>query len=115
MTTLYGIKNCDTVVEARKWLDKNEISYEFHDLSNDGVPDKALDEWVKSIGWETLLNRRSTTWRKLPDHQKVNLDADKAKGIMQQQPTIIKRPVIEHATKCHAGFSDAFYKHLFQL
>jgi len=113
MTILYGIANCDTVKSARKWLEKNEIEYSFHDFKTDGITEELLSAWVKHLGWETLLNRRSTTWRNLPDQQKINLDETKAIAIMKKQPSIIKRPVVDHDGRAHAGFSEAYYKHLF--
>ena len=115
MTTLFGIENCDTVKRAKQWLDKHDIDYTFHDFRKDGIEEEQLAAWVKDLGWETLLNRRSTTWRNLPDKQKINLDEKKAISIMKKQPAIIKRPVIEHEGRVHSGFSEAFYKHLFKL
>lgn len=113
MTVVYGIENCDTIKSARTWLEKNDIDYTFHDFKKNGISEEQLAAWVKQLGWETLLNRRSTTWRNLPDKQKINLDETRAIAIMKKQPTIIKRPVIEHEGRTHAGFSEAYYKHLF--
>ncbi len=115
MTTVFGIESCDTVKRARQWFEKNELEYSFHDFRDDGITEEQLSEWVKELGWETLLNRRSTTWRNLPDKQKINLDETKAISIMKKQPTIIKRPVIEHDGRVHAGFSEAYFKHLFKI
>ena len=101
---LYGIKNCDTVKKARKWLDDQGISYEFHDFKKDGLGSEKLSEWEQAIGWETLLNRRGTTWRKLPDEVRDNINAQSAHDIMLENPSIIKRPVVEHDGEVFVGF-----------
>ncbi|GAA0850390.1 ArsC family reductase [Marinobacter szutsaonensis] len=101
---LYGIKNCDTVKKARKWLDDQGISYEFHDFKKDGLSSDKLSEWEQAIGWETLLNRRGTTWRKLPDDVRDNISAQSAHDIMLENPSIIKRPVVEHDGEVFVGF-----------
>ncbi|NCP11454.1 MAG: ArsC family reductase [Sphingomonadales bacterium] len=96
--TLYGIPNCDTVKKARKWLDVNAVAYDFHDYKKAGVPADALAAWVDARGWETLLNRRGTTFRKLSDADKEDLDAARAIRLMMAHPSTIKRPVVETAT-----------------
>ncbi|RBP26575.1 arsenate reductase [Marinobacter pelagius] len=101
---LYGIKNCDTVKKARKWLDDQGISYEFHDFKKDGLSSEKLREWEQAIGWETLLNRRGTTWRKLPDDVRDNISAQSAHDIMLENPSIIKRPVVERDGEVFVGF-----------
>ncbi|MDY6814575.1 MAG: ArsC family reductase [Pseudomonadota bacterium] len=102
--TLYGIKNCDTVKRARKWLDDQGISYDFHDFKKDGLSSEKLSEWEQAIGWETLLNRRGTTWRELPDEVRDTISAQSAHDIMLENPSIIKRPVVEHDGEVFVGF-----------
>lgn len=94
---LYGIRNCDTVKKARKWLEENGIDYEFHDFKKDGLSDDQLRQWEQAVGWETLVNRRGTTWRKLPEDVRDTMDADTAHQVMLENPSIIKRPVVERA------------------
>lgn len=112
MIKLYGIPNCDTMKKARKWLDENNIDYEFHDYKKLGVPEKDLKQWVKKSGWEALLNRRGTTWRKLDDNTKNNIDASSAIRIMLDNPSIIKRPVLEAGNKLFIGFNVDEYNSL---
>ncbi len=96
MTTLYGIPNCDTVKKARTWLDDHHVAYQFHDFKKAGVPAAGLDAWIDALGWEALVNRKGTTWRKLdPTVQAGVHDAASAKALMQAQPSVIKRPVVE--------------------
>lgn len=113
MTTLYGIKNCDTVRKARKWLEAHNIEYTFHDVRSDGLDKKDLSAWVKSVGWEALLNRRGTTWRQLPDKDKETINEASAIQLMLAQPTLIKRPVLVHQKIAHVGFKPAEYEALF--
>jgi len=93
--TLYGIKNCDTMKKARAWLDKAGVDYAFHDYKAAGIERARLEGWVKKFGWETLLNRAGTTFRKLPDKDKEGLTEKKAIGLMLAQPLMIKRPVLD--------------------
>jgi arsenate reductase (glutaredoxin) len=91
---LYGIPNCDTVKRARAWLDERRVAYRFHDFKKAGVPAE-LEAWVQRLGWERLLNRQGTTWRRLDDAAKAAAaDADGARALMQSQPSVIKRPVV---------------------
>lgn len=94
-TVLYGIKNCDTVKKARAWLETHGVAYAFHDYKTAGVTADRLAEWARQVGWEALLNRAGTTFRKLPEADKVGLDEDRALRLMQAQPSLIKRPLIE--------------------
>ena len=110
MTTVYGIKNCDTVKKALKWLDKHNIAYQFHDLRQDGISKTDLQQWIKNVNWEVLLNKRSTTWRQLPDKEKKDIDANKAVSLMLANPTLIKRPVIINGKTTLVGFNDNEYK-----
>lgn len=102
--TLYGIPNCDTVKKARKWLEVRGTDYAFHDYKKAGVPEDRLREWVAKEGWETLLNRRGTTFRKLSDADKADIDANKAIMLMIEHPSMIKRPVVEHDGGLLVGF-----------
>lgn len=111
--TLYGIKNCDTMKKARKWLDDRSIDYRFHDLRIDGLDEKTLRAWVRAVGWEALLNTRGMTWRKLPDASKVGINESKALALMLQQPAVIKRPVLKLGNSIHVGFKEPHYLQLF--
>jgi len=113
MTVLYGIKNCDTVRKARKWLEAQNIEYTFHDVRSDGLDKKDLSAWVKAVGWEVLLNRRGTTWRQLPDADKEGINKSKAIQLMLAHPAMIKRPVLIHKKITHVGFKPAEYEALF--
>ncbi len=112
--TLYGIKNCDTVKKARKWLDSHDINHNFHDVRIDGLPEVLLDQWIAELGWETLLNRRGTTWRQQPDEIKTSIDSSSARALMLEFPAIIKRPVLETPVQRHVGFKEADYLHIFK-
>lgn len=109
MITLYGINNCDTVKKARTWLDANGVAHDFHDYKTAGIDRARLEGWIGQVGWEKLLNRSGTTFKKLPDADKTGLDAAKAAGLMLAQPSMIKRPVVEHPGGLLVGFApDAF-------
>jgi len=102
--TLYGIPNCDTVKKARNWLDEQGIDYAFHDYKKQGADPDKLKAWVAEAGWEVVLNRRGTTFRKLPEADKADLDAGKAVKVMAGNPSCIKRPVVEHSGGLLVGF-----------
>ena len=110
MHKLYGISNCDTVKKTRKWLDQHHIEYQFHDYRKEGLDDSLLDHFESSLGWEAMLNRRSTSWRQLTEEQKSNLDRDKAIRLMVQYPTLIKRPILDTSHKIILGFNAANYQ-----
>jgi arsenate reductase len=93
--TIYGIKNCDTMKKAFAWLDKRGVDYAFHDYKSAGIERAKLEAWAKKTGWETLLNRAGTTFKKLPDKDKANVTEKKALALMLKQPSMIKRPVLE--------------------
>jgi Spx/MgsR family transcriptional regulator len=112
MITLYGIPNCDTIKKARKWLSENGKDYSFHDYKKQGVPEKELRSWVKQLGWETLLNKRGTTWRKLDEVTKASVDEASAIQIMLDNPSIIKRPVLSCGKTLLVGFSAEEYSQL---
>lgn len=109
MTTLYGIPNCDTVKKARAWLDARGIAYAFHDYKKAGIDAVTLRGWVVRLGWETLLNRAGTTFRKLPEADRVDLNEDKAIALMLAQPSMIRRPVIVQGDTVLAGFKPDTY------
>jgi Spx/MgsR family transcriptional regulator len=112
MIKMYGIPNCDTIKKARKWLEANDLDYEFHDYKKQGVPEKNLKKWVKQAGWETLLNRRGTTWRKLPEDVRENIDEASAIEVMMDNPSAIKRPVLEKDNILLIGFNQEEYDKL---
>jgi arsenate reductase len=107
--TLYGIKNCDTMKKARAWLDANAIPYLFHDYKTAGIDRARLQSWAGQVGWETLLNRAGTTFRKLPDAEKTGLSEETALALMLAQPSMIKRPVLDLGKKLLVGFKPEFY------
>lgn len=108
--TVYGIKNCDTMKKARVWLADHGIEYVFHDYKAEGIDRARLERWSKDVGWETLLNRAGTTFRKLADAEKQGLDQKKALALMAAQPSLIKRPVLETGNgKLLVGFKPELY------
>jgi len=109
---LYGIPNCDTMKKARTWLASHGIDYQFHDYKVEGADRAKLAHWAKVVGWETLLNRAGTAFRKLPDESKQNLDERKALALMLAQPAMIKRPVLETGRSVVVGFSPEKYSAL---
>jgi arsenate reductase len=113
VTTIYGIKNCDTMKKARAWLDAHDIAYVFHDYKASGIDNARLEAWAKDVGWETLLNRAGTTFRKLPDADKAGLTERKAIALMLASPSMIKRPVIEKGGKLMVGFEPDVYARAF--
>lgn len=112
-TTLYGIPNCDTVKKARTWLDGQGIAYTFHDYKKAGVDSAVLSRAVERLGWEKVLNRQGTTFRKLPEADRTDLDAGRAMAIMQAHPSAIKRPLLVHGDTIEAGFSPERYAAVF--
>ena len=109
MTTLYGIRNCDTMKKAWSWLDAQGIAYTFHDYKKSGIDRATLERWSDVLGWEALLNRAGTTFRKLPDAAKADLTRDTAVDLMIAQPSMIKRPVLESGDTLLAGFKPDVY------
>ena len=104
MLTVYGLKTCDTTRKALKWLEKRQAAHRFLDVRADGVDIDKLSEWAMEVGWEALLNRRGTTFRKLPEGDKTDLDAAKAIALMEAHPSAIKRPVVEYPGGLLVGF-----------
>jgi arsenate reductase len=111
-TTIYGIANCDTVKKARAWFATHSLEPVWHDFKKQGVPQSDLDVWLAGVGWEKLLNRQGTTWRKLPDEDKAAVvDEASARALMLRQPSVIKRPVVVwRSGQVTVGFSDELFK-----
>ena len=107
--TIYGIRNCDTMKKARAWLDGHGVAYAFHDYKAAGIDRPRLEGWVRELGWEPLLNRAGTTFRKLPDADKQGLDQRKAVALMLAQPSMIKRPVLDVDGRLLVGFEPGKY------
>src|SRR6201987_5528830 len=107
--TIYGINDCDTMKKARAWLDGDGVKYDFHDYKSQGIGKDKLKTWSDELGWETLLNRAGTTFRKLPDADKEGLNERKALALMLAQPSMIKRPVLEAGGKLLVGFKPEIY------
>lgn len=110
MVTMYGIRNCDTIKKARAWLDARGTAYAFHDYKVEGVDEAQLRGWVRELGWEKVLNRAGTTFRKLPDADKQGLNEDKAVALMLAQPSMIKRPLLDLGGKRLLGFDPAAWE-----
>ncbi|MFV0596694.1 ArsC family reductase [Shewanella sp.] len=113
--TLFGIKNCDTVRKARKWIETHQLSVNFHDFREDGLAEKDLQHWCQIAGWETVFNKRSTSFRALSDADKADIDQAKAIQLMLTHPTLIKRPVLTVGEQVLVGFNEAEYKKAFSL
>ena len=108
--TIYGIKNCDTMKKARAWLDSHGVAYDFHDYKISGIAKEKLKSWSDELGWELLLNRAGTTFRKLPESDREGLNERKAIALMLAQPSMIKRPVLDVGGKLVVGFNADLYK-----
>ncbi|MDQ7249611.1 ArsC family reductase [Dongia sedimenti] len=113
VTTIYGIKNCDTMKKAFAWLEQHGVAADFHDYKKAGVSKAQLAKWCQAAGWETVLNRAGTTFRKLPESERENLTEAKAIALMVAQPSMIKRPVLETGGKIEIGFKPERYAALF--
>jgi Spx/MgsR family transcriptional regulator len=111
--TIYGIPNCSTMKKARAWLDEHGVVYAFHDYKRAGIDEAKLDKWISQVGWERLVNRAGTTFRNLPDADKASLTEKKAIRLMIANPSLIKRPVLEHGRKIEVGFAPERYAKLF--
>src|SRR5215475_10812219 len=112
-TTIYGIKNCDTMKKARAWLDQHRVAYDFHDYKSAGIERGALEDWARAVGWETLLNRAGRTFRALPPKGQEGLSEKKALALMAAQPSMIKRPVLGTGGKLLVGFKPEEYAKAF--
>ena len=114
MVTIYGIKNCDTMKKARSWLESKKVAHSFHDYKAAGIDKATLEGWVKKVGWQVLINRAGTTFRKLPDADKEGITEKKAVALMLAQPSLIKRPVLDAKGRLTVGFKPEEYKALFE-
>jgi arsenate reductase (glutaredoxin) len=112
--TIYGIKNCDTMKKARTWLEANGVAYAFHDYKAQGIESSTLERWARELGWEALLNRAGTTFRKLSETDKAGINQEKAIALMRSQPSLIKRPVLDTGRNLIAGFDRAAYATAFR-
>lgn len=112
---LYGIKNCDTVKKARYWLDEQQVSYRFHDVRTDGLDPQMIERWITAAGWEKVLNKVGTTWRKLDPAVKDQISADNVVDLLMKYPTMIKRPVLDQNGTITVGFRSDQYTLLFNL
>lgn len=113
MTDLHGIPNCDTVRRARRWLDERGIDYRFHDVRAAGLDAGRLNHWLATLGWQALINRRSTTWRQLDTRERECLSAATAAELLRTHPTLLRRPVLEHRGTIEVGFSPECYQRIF--
>src|SRR3954449_2556839 len=111
--TIYGIKNCDTMKKARTWLDQHKVAYSFHDYKTEGIAPAKLAGWAKEVGWEVLLNRAGTTFRKLPDKDRDTISEKKALSLMASQPSMVKRPVLDIDGALLVGFKPEQYEKIF--
>ena len=106
---VYGIRNCDTMKQAFAWLEQRSVDYDFHDYKQEGIAVAKLKEWAARAGWEKLANTRGPTWRKIPDAQKANLNESRALALLQQNPSAIRRPIVEQGAKLLVGFDPAAF------
>ena len=104
--TIYGLKNCDSCRKARKYLDNKGVEYTFHDVRQDGLDEDVLSRWLDELGWEVLLNRKSLTWRQIPEDQRADLDRQRALALMVEHPTLVKRPVVDSDAMISVGYSE---------
>jgi len=109
MLKLFGIPNCDTVKKSQKWLNNRGVDFEFHDYKKQGITKKQLTAWCKVVGWEPLLNKRSRTWKELNESDRADISQTKAISLMQQNPTLIKRPVAQDGDAITVGFDEKTY------
>ena len=114
MTTIYGIRNCDTMKKAFKWLESHNIAYSFHDYKKSGAPRDVVQNAIDTQGWETVLNKRGTTWRNLPDTAKENMTPELALQTALDTPSIIKRPLLIHKDQIVLGYKAPVYEDVFQ-
>lgn len=114
MLTVYGIPSCETCRKARKWLNERGMEHRFHDLRLDGLDKETLERWARALEWEKLLNTRSITWRRVPEVDRAGLNTNKAMALMLDEPTLVKRPVLEDDDIVVVGFSPSGYEKLFK-
>lgn len=113
MTTIYGIKNCDTMKKAMRWLDEHQVDYQFHDYRKDGLSEAQLNAWIETLGWEALINKRGTTWRKLDEQTQQSMDDKLALTVLLEQPAMIKRPLLDQNNQITLGFKADQYEEIF--
>jgi arsenate reductase (glutaredoxin) len=113
MITLYGIKNCDTVKKARTWLEQHKVDYHFHDFRADGLTATQIADWIAELGLEALVNKRSTTWKELDEAIKNQFNEATAIAVINQYPTLIKRPLLDTGGQKYVGFKDTEYNRIF--
>lgn len=109
MITVFGIKNCDTMKKAFRWLSDNNIEYRFHDFKKEGLDDATANAWISELGWENVINKRGTTWRKLDNETKNQMDNERAVHTIVSQPSLVKRPVLVYSGNIHLGFNPESY------
>ncbi|WP_417552913.1 ArsC family reductase [Marinomonas fungiae] len=114
MTTIYGIKNCDTMKKAFRWLEENNVEYTFHDYRKDGLERDLLASWIEQLGWEAVVNKRGTTWRKLEPEIQAAMNNETAVEVLLEQPAMIKRPLLDHQQSLTLGFKPEQYQAIFQ-
>lgn len=113
MTILYGIKNCDTVRKACRWLDQHGVAYQFHDFRTDGLSKRDVEQWLQDLGAEKLINKRSTTWKQLSEKERQLACSGSAADIILANPTLIKRPLLRVKQQLHSGFAETDYAQIF--
>ena len=113
MITVYGIKNCDSVKKARKWLQEHNIEHRFHDVRTEGIETETIQNWIDQVGWQVVLNKRGTSWRNLDSHQQQNVTESNLASLLQSNPTLIKRPVLNVDGIISIGFSPDSYQSIF--
>ena len=115
MITLFGFKNCDTIKKARQWLAEQGIDYSFHDVRIDGIEAATIEYWIEQSNWETVLNRRGTTWRKLDSQVQATTNRDNVTALLLEHPAMIKRPVLDIDGEITIGFKPDLYQRIFNL
>lgn len=112
-TQIYGIPNCDSVRKARRWLENSAIPFRFHDFRKDGLSAETIEQWLLTVTWDQLLNRKSTTWKQLSDEIKLGVNSDNIASLLTQHVTLIKRPVLVHNSDVVVGFTETKYQSVF--
>ena len=115
MTTIYGIKSCDTCRSAQQWLRRNDVEHKYHDIRTDGLSEEILDRWQEAVGWESLINKRSITWRKIPSVDRESLDSESALQLILTYPTVMKRPVLDTGSAVLVGFDEDRFRAALQM
>jgi arsenate reductase len=115
MTTLYGIKNCDSIKKARQWLQQHDIDYHFHDFREQGIEQLIISQWIVQLGWKKVVNKRSTTWKLLDSQQRDNMTSQTAIDVIASNPTLVKRPLLDVQGQYYVGFKPAEYQAIFSV